>query len=191
MPEARFSAARTAARRRLLGGASTPSVKVDAAMAVSTRQLNDAFVRFCKATVELGAHTQTTVDSWKVELASVAGGDAAAQYAHTAMMLDRLFRGCRVRVTEQRLHGCEGLVLLGDRLPDGRLPVRVTLQDGTESVRSLRPIHLQLVQGRREAEEHRVPAKARLDDAAQHRGDDGRDPHEQHDELLMSSMMSS
>ena len=36
----------------------------------------------------------------------------------------------------------------------------MTLQDGTESVRSLRPIHLQLVQGRREAEVEEAEAAA-------------------------------
>ena len=86
----------------------------------------------------------------------------------TQTMLLRLFRGCRVRVKEERLNGCEGIVLPGDHGSGAgkKLLVKLTTHDGSIQEVPVKPIHLQLIQGRREAEEQERSAAEALEAAA-------------------------
>ena len=163
----RSASRRAAARRALLGGGAPAKPIADTAAIVAAKATEKAFADYCEATVELGAHAKSVVDAWHRDLTAI--DDAAMRHSQMVLLLDRLLRGCRVEITEQRLAGCEALVLVGEhRAVDGKLPLRVTLPDGTTQEVSLRPTHFRLIQGRRdaEAEEAEVAAEAAAEAAA-------------------------
>ena len=159
---------RALARRALLQGSSASgSSSSCSAASHATKLMDDAFAAFTAAAEDLGItpQEQSALEKMGRELRVLPD---AARHDRTLALLLRLFRGCRVRVTEQRLSGCEGMVLGGDQKEgEDKLPVRVTLHDGSTQEVSLRPIHLQLIQGKRQAEEQERSEAAEREGAAQ------------------------
>jgi hypothetical protein len=162
------AAARALARRTLLqgssassGGSSTPSV------ASETRLLDQALAAYIAAATALGATPQekAAIERIQRDLKVLPDG---SRKERTQMTLAKLFRGTRVRVTEQRLSGCEGVVFAGDGGSDDgqRVMVKLTLHDGSPQELPVKVIHLQLIQGRREAEEQERSAAEAAEAAA-------------------------
>ena len=89
------------------GGSSTPSV------ASETRLLDQALAAYIAAATALGATPQekAAIERIQRDLKVLPDG---SRKERTQMTLAKLFRGTRVRVTEQRLSGCEGVVFAGD-----------------------------------------------------------------------------
>ena len=171
-----MSSARAAARRRLLQGSfstestqksNATSAPSDAVIAVATRQLEKSFSAYCSAALALEMVQPATVERMTRELEHLKSGPVSERHDKLLELLMRSLRGCRVRVTEQRMSGCEGIVLHGDRGDEGKLPVKLTMHDGSIQEVSLRPIHLQLIQGRREAEEQEAAEAAAAEAAEQ------------------------
>ena len=156
---------RARARALLLSGGSGPAAAaahtppaLDPVTANAARTTKAAFSNFCGAALALGVHSPATVQGWAKEIGALSS--EAERHTYILNLLDYVLRGCRVRITESRLLGCEGVVLLGERTADGRVPVRVTVHDGSTEELTLRPTHLQLLQGRREVEVAEVEAAA-------------------------------
>ena len=156
---------RAAARRALLSGTAIASTDKSAQVTkAGGHQLDAAFSHFMNAAIQLEALSRHAASRLVAQLASCKTDTDRQQ--KILIILLRELRGCRVRVTEPsaRLNGTTGIVLAGDRGDgDGKLPVRLTVHDGSIQEVQLSPIHLQLVQGREEAEKEET---ARVRDAA-------------------------
>jgi hypothetical protein len=160
------AARRARARQRLLHGVgsdATPPRPSTVDPVVRATEAN--FSDFCEATLALGCHSQEAVDSWNAELTALRTD--SERHAHRLALLERLFRGCRVRLARytEMLNGCEGVVLPSKAATgvERRLPVRATLPDGVIEELSLRPDQLRLVAGRKQAEEEEAEQTALAD----------------------------
>ena len=145
---------RAQARRRLLGGGGAEPPKREAvAFDPVVRATAAAFADYCEAAVELCELSQAAAQGLAEEISQRAEGD---RHAHRLVLLDRLYRGCRVRIVRctDLLNGCECLVLNKSALgSEKKLPVRCTMPDGQSEELWLRPDQLLLVQGRRDAQQ--------------------------------------
>ena len=144
------------ARRRLLGDADAePIRKSEPKIDPLVRSTSTAFADFCEKAVALDVHAPANVDLWKNEVALFESEDD--KHTHRLELLERLYRGCRVRIVHhtEKLNGCEGIVHPTKHAvgAERKLSVRCTMPDGAAQELTLRIDHLQLVQGRKGAEE--------------------------------------